>query len=189
MERWENINISYLSTMYRNMNINILYHYIHSNLFLPAEHFMITSIYFPFFSDSLFSYFLENFNKNPSILVGNIPYGKNQIPKIKIKNEKGIFSNEGNYNFLFLTIMEEYTFKQIYSIYYPIEELYYHCIHFKTVILPTYYSSYEIYPYITKKDLEYLKYIYYKNEKKINQIQLKKIWNKLKKIETFIKKI
>lgn len=189
MERWEKTNILYLSTIYRDMNINIFYNYIQSTLFLPADHFMITSLYFPFFSDSLFSYFLENYNKNPSILIGNLPYGEKRIPRIKIKNEKGIFSNEGDYNFLFLTIMEEYTFKQIYSIYYPVDEFYYHCIHFKAIVLPTYYSSYEIYPYITRKDLDYLKYIYFKHEEKMHQIQLKKIWNKLKKIETFLKKI
>ena len=85
--------------------------------------------------------------------------------------------------------MREYDFKQIYSIDYSMNEFYYNCIYFQTILLPNYYSSYDIYPYIIKKDLEYLKYIYDKNEKKINIIQLKKIWQKIKKIENEIKKI
>lgn len=188
MERWDSSDIIYLSTEYRTMNVKILYHYIHSSFIKPTEHFLITSLYFPFFSDSLLSYFLENYKKNPLILVGDIPYGKKLIPKIKIKNGKGIFSKEGNYNFLYLTIMQEYTFKQIYSIDYSMNELYFHFIFFETILLPIYYSSYDIYPYIIKKDLDYLKYIYYENEKKINKIQLKKIWQKMKKIENEIKK-
>ena len=188
MERWDKSNIIYIPTEYRNMNIKILYRYLSSSFYKTSDYFLISSIYFPFLTESLLSYFLEDFKKKPLILVGKIPYGKHIIPKIKIRNGKAIFSKEGDYNFLYLTIMDEYDFKQIYSIDYPIDELYYHCNYFDVVILPSYYLSYDINPYIFKKDLDYLKYKYYENEKKINKIQLKKIWRKLKNLEIEIKK-
>ena len=189
MERWDNSNIIYIATEYRNMNIQILYRYLSSSFFKSSDYFIISSIYFPFLSESLLSYFIEYYKKKPLILIGNIPYGKNLIPKVKIRNGKGIFSEEGDYHFLYLTIIDEYNFKQIYSIDYPIDELYYRCHYFDVVILPNYYISYDINPYIFKKDLDYLKYKYYENEKKINKIQLKKIWQKIKKIENELKKI
>ena len=144
MEHWNNSNIIFLSTEHRNMNINILNHYLHSSFQKPSDYFLMTSIYFPFVSDSLLAYFFESYLKSPLILLGEIPYGKDLLPKVQIKNEKGIFSPNGKYNFLFLTFMDEYDFRQIFSIHYPVDICYFYCVYFKVVILPSYYYSFDI---------------------------------------------
>jgi hypothetical protein len=187
MYRWEKSNITYISTIHRNMNVNILYRYSRSSYSNFCDYYLISSIYFPLISESLIYFFLKNFDKRPSILVGNVSYGENILPKVFIKNGKGIFSERGILNFLYLTIMDEYDFKQIFSIDYPIDELFFHCLYFNTIVLSNFNQIDNMSPYIFNKDLDFLKYLYYENLNKLKKIQLKKIWKKLKNIENIMK--
>lgn len=189
MERWEKGDIYFIPTKYRNMDTRILYFYLNSAFHKSCDFYILTSIYFPFFSETTISYFLDKYKKNPLILIGNLPYGKNSFPKIMIKNEKGIFSENGVYNFLYFTILSEYEFKQIYSIYYPMDESYFNCIFFRTILLPDYYSSFDLNPLLSLKDFHYLQYLYHENEKKKSTIQFQILWKKIKNLENEMKKI
>ena len=193
MERWDK-DIIYLSTSCRDMDHSIFYHYLNSDFKQVCNKYIITSLYFPLLSDCLLKDFIEKYKGDPQIMIGdfshsNISYGKLLLPKLFLREKKGVFHNNGNYNFMYLTIISDSDFKQIFSINTLYKVPYYHCIYFNTYILPNYYSYYESVPFFKENDLEYINYLYNQNEKKDLLIQMEKLWKRWKNIEERIKKL
>lgn len=193
MERWEK-DILYLSTKERDMDHSIFYYYLRSEYKQVGNPYIITSLYFPLLSDCILKDFIETHKEKPQIMVGdfsnsNILYGKSVLPKIFTREKKGIFHKDGNLNFMYLTILTESDFKQIFSIKNLFKVPYYHCIYFNTYILPKYYSQYESVPFYKKNDIQYINYLFNQKEKKDLFIQMEKLWKRWKNIEERIKKL
>lgn len=193
MERWDK-DIIYLSTKERDMDYSIIYYYLNSKYKQFGKEYIITSLYFPLLSEYILKDFIEKYKGNPQIMIGNfsnsnISYGKSILPKITIRENKGIFNENGEYNFMFLTIINSNDLNQLFSIKNNFKVPYYHCIYFNIYLLPIYYSYYESVPFYKENDINYINYLYNEKEKKELLIQMEKLWKRWKNIEERIKKL
>ena len=148
--------------------------------------YLLIHLTFPFLDFSILHDFISSYQGRPLTMVKTMSSVCSHS-NVLVRNEKCVFTNTpSSYEFMFVSLMDSMIFKEIFSLPFPWNVPYYHCLHSTVYHFPLYLKNKYGESFTHKEDLVLLENIYLRKQIYKLSFSLRKLEERLQSIESMV---